>query len=478
MARERPGPQPASSDVPSQGNSSIANTSASRKRQVDWAAVDADGSFDGFTVKTVSLSTRQKPTKSSHKKQKTTTTPRSRPSDGNADAPTKADMVQPNPYPKTKLSEVYCQVVPAALWESTRRYRKFTIDGVEFQTGQVIYVKNSEEREEEVDHDAPTSIPQWFAYILEVRGGDAAHVFLRVYWAYRPQDLPGGRQSHHGANELIVSNHMDIIDALSVDGIAQVAYWDEDVENEWPDKDQLFWRQSLDINKPRGRRLTTLRTYCVDKAPCNPDEPLVHCPSCNEWLHARCLEEQSVQDAHNQYMLSQPKGKGRTKDPSSTPLPFTAKLVTSDSGKTTLTVTHKRKGQENRQWDVDVQCLLCKETVEKADDHLPERPASTAPIPPQHHEEELDNITIAPAASSSEQPIVQRLVSSIFGNGPPAPFTSTTEPTTNIAEPESATPTPANTISSSTSFPPNDTPSKQYSKISPYKALLNKLKGT
>lgn len=57
----------------------------------------------------------------------------------------------------------------------------------------------------------------WVAYILEIRASDPDHVYVRIYWMYRPDDLPRGtndgmrviqgRQSYHGMDELIASNH-------------------------------------------------------------------------------------------------------------------------------------------------------------------------------------------------------------------------------------------------------------------------------
>jgi hypothetical protein len=96
--------------------------------------------------------------------------------------------------------------------------------------------------------------------VLEVRAGDASHVYLRVYWLYRPEDLPRGRQSHHGDSELIASNHMDIIEALSVADRAEVVHWDEDPDADWPMRDQLFWRQTLDIEKPKAKQFSVCRT--------------------------------------------------------------------------------------------------------------------------------------------------------------------------------------------------------------------------
>lgn len=85
----------------------------------------------------------------------------------------------------------------------------------------------------------------WVARVLEIRALDEAHVYLRVYWLYWPEELPGGRQPYHGEKELIASNHMEIIDAMTVSGRAHVKHWLElDEDEELPD---LFWRQKYDF---------------------------------------------------------------------------------------------------------------------------------------------------------------------------------------------------------------------------------------
>jgi hypothetical protein len=60
-----------------------------------------------------------------------------------------------------------------------------------------------------------------------VRAKDNQHVYLRLFWLYWPDELPSGRQPYHGANEFIMSNAMDIVDAMTVAGPAEVTHWDE-----------------------------------------------------------------------------------------------------------------------------------------------------------------------------------------------------------------------------------------------------------
>lgn len=66
----------------------------------------------------------------------------------------------------------------------------------------------------------PGQVDEWVAKILEIRAADEHHVYARVAWMYLPDELPtgsiegkktvGGRQSYHGKNELIASNHSEL----------------------------------------------------------------------------------------------------------------------------------------------------------------------------------------------------------------------------------------------------------------------------
>jgi hypothetical protein len=118
-----------------------------------------------------------------------------------------------------------------------------------FAVNDTVFIKSSED--EDPDPNAP--IKGWVARVLEVRAGDEQHVYLRIYWLYRPEDLPGGRRDYHGRNELIASNDMQIIDAMTVNAKANVRHWVEleDKSEVFPG-DQLFWRQTYNL-RPKGR---------------------------------------------------------------------------------------------------------------------------------------------------------------------------------------------------------------------------------
>lgn len=88
--------------------------------------------------------------------------------------------------------------------------------------GQCILVKWDESEDAKIDLRE-----QWKAKVLEVRALDSEHVYIRVAWLNRPEDLSTGRERYHGKNELIPTNQMDIIDAMAVNGSVDVFHWDD-----------------------------------------------------------------------------------------------------------------------------------------------------------------------------------------------------------------------------------------------------------
>lgn len=147
------------------------------------------------------------------------------------------------------------------------------------------------------------SIPDWVAKVLECRAFDEEHVFLRVLWLYRPEDLPGGRKPWHGWNEVFPSNHMQIIDAMTVTGLAGgLTRWNEkDSRTLLAQEDEgLVWRQTAKIQTQAGRivpkLLGKLSTYCKCKQPANPDGTLIECKGCEHWMHDTCIETELARE--------------------------------------------------------------------------------------------------------------------------------------------------------------------------------------
>jgi hypothetical protein len=114
--------------------------------------------------------------------------------------------------------------------------------------------------------------------------------------------------------------------------------------------------------------------YCIDKAPSRPDEPLVQCDSCLEWLHASCLEEQAVRD-----VASAPKPRGRPRKTTTKPT-VTATCRESEHGIVRLTVTTQQPDQPPQDIDVDVTCLMCSKPI--ASERLPEEHSAAPAVEP------------------------------------------------------------------------------------------------
>lgn len=105
---------------------------------------------------------------------------------------------------------------------------------------------------------------QWKAVVLEVRALDSEHVYLRVGWLNRPEDLDSGRKDYHGEMELIPTNQMDVIDAMSVNGKIDVIHWDEkDLEAQMADEYQYFWRQTFDYVGSKTFSVSDETLQCV-----------------------------------------------------------------------------------------------------------------------------------------------------------------------------------------------------------------------
>ncbi|GKU07203.1 hypothetical protein FLAG1_07853 [Fusarium langsethiae] len=151
------------------------------------------------------------------------------------------------------------------LWQDMTRYNSFTLNGINYNRETLVYVANESTVKHQKDTgdskgDGEKSDKRWVARILEIRASDEDHVYARVEWMYRPDDLPlgtidrrvkvEGRQPYHGTGELIDSNHMDIINARS-----------------------------------------PVKIICKCKTAMNPDKSLIRCSSsnCRQWMHPECL---------------------------------------------------------------------------------------------------------------------------------------------------------------------------------------------
>lgn len=116
-------------------------------------------------------------------------------------------------------------------------------------TGDFILVSHSITEDPAFD-----SLSDWKARVLEIRALDEEHVYVRVSWLNRPEDLKGGRQDYHGRNELVPTNQMDVINAQAVNGTFRLTRCDRlkyDDRKNASDEDKYFWRQTFDLATKR-----------------------------------------------------------------------------------------------------------------------------------------------------------------------------------------------------------------------------------
>ncbi|KAK4227485.1 hypothetical protein QBC38DRAFT_364020 [Podospora fimiseda] len=217
--------------------------------------------------------------------------------------------------------DVYYKVEPLKKWTEMTRYNSFVLNGVKYFSEGFIYVANdsSIERQKTGNEKAAVHQPRqksdddWVARILEIRASDEHHVYARIFWMYWPDELPQGthdgkrqiqsRQPYHGMNELIASNHMDIINVVSVTSQATVKQWYE--ENDEEIQNALYWRQAFDL---RTYELSTVDLVCSCNTPANPDKKLLGCTdeACKKWMHEQCVLDDILGMTYNQLGTDKP----------------------------------------------------------------------------------------------------------------------------------------------------------------------------
>ncbi|KAL8714761.1 MAG: hypothetical protein Q9220_001274 [cf. Caloplaca sp. 1 TL-2023] len=174
-----------------------------------------------------------------------------------------------DPTRPPKLTTVV-HIRPESLWTSLTQYRNFCIHDHTHTIHQYALISRFQPLSQ---LDNPLATDQdviCIARILEIRALDPRNVYIRVYWLYRPEEAPGGRQPYHGKNEMIASNRMEIVDAVRVKGAVEVAHLEDDE----------------DLGKPPALHCTCIR-------PLNPDNPPpIKCTNqkrCGILMHTECL---------------------------------------------------------------------------------------------------------------------------------------------------------------------------------------------
>lgn len=109
------------------------------------------------------------------------------------------------------------------------------------------------------------SLSDWKAKVLEVRALDMEHVYVRVSWLNRPEDLKGGRKAYHGTNELVPTNQMDVINAQAVNGTFELIRYDQSTDHDRKNasgKDRYLWRQTFNFTtKSLSVRLVAIHEW-------------------------------------------------------------------------------------------------------------------------------------------------------------------------------------------------------------------------
>ncbi|KAM3549471.1 hypothetical protein ARSEF4850_008833 [Beauveria asiatica] len=201
-------------------------------------------------------------------------------------------------------------------WMEMTKYMSFVLSGTKYYSDQFIFVANDDALERQTsgklhkEQIGPGDF--WVARILEIRASDEHHVYARVFWMYSPDELPAatvsgkktpaGRQPYHGMNELIASNHMDIINVMSVVQHARVNQW---IESDDETQDAMYWRQALEC---QTMQLSSIDLVCRCETPANPDKTLVGCTNgdCGKWLHLECLREDVLKRVYDRLGTDRP----------------------------------------------------------------------------------------------------------------------------------------------------------------------------
>ncbi|KAI9806851.1 MAG: hypothetical protein M1833_002508 [Piccolia ochrophora] len=296
-----------------------------------------------------------------------------------------------SPFSK-ELTRPY-QIRPQKLWESMKKYRNFIVGDETFSLNEFVYVNNTG-----VDEEAETPIEIettfWVARVVEIRARDQHHVYLRIFWMYWPKELPGGVRDYHGRSELIASDHMDVIDAMTVSGKANIQHVEENDDE--PAPTEFYWRQAFVTG---SKKLSNLRRNCVCQKFRNLDKALIGCSNskCGHWLHEDCILEDTLLKTHKRLVAGDTET--RTEKANAKPkvqktrdgaelndggkdwtCSFKASLVVKDKPgsedkitKVALSDLRANKGgkddkehdeDQTSSWEEDVVCLACHEKID------------------------------------------------------------------------------------------------------------------
>ena len=118
--------------------------------------------------------------------------------------------------------------------------------------------------------------------------GEAGEPCVRVMWVYRPEDVVGGRRAFHGAKELFLSDHRDVVSVATVLGRCQVHSLRAFLALPRAVETDFFSRFSYAAGK-KTFEPKRVPCFCTCVMPFNPDLAMVCCRVCADWFHPACL---------------------------------------------------------------------------------------------------------------------------------------------------------------------------------------------
>jgi len=118
--------------------------------------------------------------------------------------------------------------------------------------------------------------------------GEDGEPCIRVAWVYRPEDVIGGRRAFHGARELFLSDHRDVVGMATVLGRCQVHSLRAFLALPRPVETDFFSRFSYAAAK-KTFEPKRVPCFCTCIMPFNPDLAMVGCRACGDWFHPACL---------------------------------------------------------------------------------------------------------------------------------------------------------------------------------------------
>ncbi|KAK6805846.1 hypothetical protein RDI58_003631 [Solanum bulbocastanum] len=129
-----------------------------------------------------------------------------------------------------------------------------------------------------------SSKPPYVARVEKIesdnRGGN---VRVHVRWYYRPEESIGGRRQFHGSKELFMSDHRDIQSADTIEGKCTVHTFKSYTKLDAVGNEDFFCR--FDYNSSTGAfNPDRVAVYCKCEMPYNPDDLMVQCEGCSDWL--------------------------------------------------------------------------------------------------------------------------------------------------------------------------------------------------